>query len=195
MRVVRLRPGLVFKREAASGIRRLFAGPFLPSPLVRRAAIPVVPDVDGLAFQAVHSHDVGDAYRLAIVRDDARGAYNVAAEPVLDPPELGRILGARPVPVSARALRAAVDAAYRLRLQPTEAGWIDLALGVPLMDTRRAREELGWTPQHGADDALRELLDGIRESAGLDTPPLAPKTGGPLRARELAGRLGGKETL
>src|SRR3954452_14943042 len=81
-RVVRLRPGLIFKREAATGIRRLFAGPFLPTPLVRRAAIPIVPDVDGLAFQAVHSHDVGDAYRLAIVHDDARGAYNVAAEPV-----------------------------------------------------------------------------------------------------------------
>ncbi|HWO47836.1 MAG TPA: NAD-dependent epimerase/dehydratase family protein, partial [Solirubrobacterales bacterium] len=27
MRVVRLRPGLIFKREAATGIRRLFAGP------------------------------------------------------------------------------------------------------------------------------------------------------------------------
>ena len=30
MRMVRLRPGLIFKREAASGIRRLFAGPLLP---------------------------------------------------------------------------------------------------------------------------------------------------------------------
>src|SRR4051794_7536705 len=195
IRVVRLRPGLIFKREAASGIRRLFAGPFLPSPLVRRWAIPIVPDVDGLAFQAVHSHDVGDAYRLAIVRDDARGAYNVAAEPVLDPPELARVLGARPVAFSGRALRTAADVAFRLRLQPTEAGWIDLALGVPLMDTRRAREELGWVPEHGADDALRELLDGIRDGAGLDTPPLAAKTSGPLRVRELAGRLGGKETL
>src|SRR5215207_5010604 len=34
VRVVRLRPGLIFKREAATGIRRLFAGPFLPSPLL-----------------------------------------------------------------------------------------------------------------------------------------------------------------
>jgi nucleoside-diphosphate-sugar epimerase len=143
----------------------------------------------------VHSDDVGEAYRLAIVRDDARGAYNVAAEPVLDPPRLGEILGARPVRMSARALRAAVDSAYRLRLQPTEAAWVDLALGVPLMDTRRAHEELGWTPQHGADDALRELLDGIRDGAGLDTPPLATGTSGPLRVRELAGRVGGKETL
>src|ERR687894_2206770 len=31
VRVVRMRPGLVFKREAATGIRRLFAGPLLPA--------------------------------------------------------------------------------------------------------------------------------------------------------------------
>src|SRR5918999_5204155 len=35
VRTVRLRPGLVFKRDAASGIRRLFAGPLLPGRLVR----------------------------------------------------------------------------------------------------------------------------------------------------------------
>jgi nucleoside-diphosphate-sugar epimerase len=32
VRVVRLRPGLIFKSQAASEIRRLFLGPFLPSP-------------------------------------------------------------------------------------------------------------------------------------------------------------------
>src|SRR3954452_10005706 len=80
LRTVRLRPGLIFKAEAASEIRRYFVGPFLPSPLVRPGLIPVVPDVERLRFQAVHSLDVGDAYRLAVVRDDARGAYNVAAE-------------------------------------------------------------------------------------------------------------------
>src|SRR4051812_41265221 len=63
VRVVRLRPGLIFKREAATGVRRLFAGPFLPSWLVRRSLIPVVPSHPRLAFQAVHSLDVGDAYR------------------------------------------------------------------------------------------------------------------------------------
>src|ERR671910_51652 len=95
-RVVRLRPGLIFKREAASGIRRLFAGPLLPSVLVQRRLIPAVPAHPRLAFQAVHSYDVGDAYRLALVRDDARGAVNIAAEPVLDSDELGRLLRARP---------------------------------------------------------------------------------------------------
>src|SRR3954453_1956900 len=74
VRVVRLRPGLIFKRAAATGIRRLFAGPFLPSPLVRRELIGVIPRHPRLVFQAVHSLDIGEAYRLAIVRDDARGA-------------------------------------------------------------------------------------------------------------------------
>ncbi|HEX2125535.1 MAG TPA: NAD-dependent epimerase/dehydratase family protein, partial [Thermoleophilaceae bacterium] len=59
VRAVRLRPALIFKREAASGIRRLFAGPFLPSPLVRRELIPVVPRTPRLSVQAVHSRDAG----------------------------------------------------------------------------------------------------------------------------------------
>ena len=104
MRIVRLRPGLIFKREAATGIRRLFAGPFLPGALLRKELIPVVPDVPRLRFQAVHSLDVGEAYRLAVV-GDARGAFNVAAEPVIDPEVLGELLGARRVPVRGGVLR------------------------------------------------------------------------------------------
>jgi len=190
VRVVRLRPGLIFKRAAATGIRRLFAGPFLPSPLVRRELIPIVPSHPRLVFQAVHSLDVGDAYRLAIVLEDARGAYNVAAEPVLNPSELGRILGARPVPVPATLLRLGADLTWRLRLQPTSPGWVDMALGVPIMDTTRARNELGWTPTRTASDALLELIDGMREGAGEDTPPLSPQTTAPARVREVLTGVG-----
>ena len=192
MRVVRLRPGLIFKREAASGIRRLFAGPLLPSVLVQRRLIPVVPAHPRLAFQAVHSYDVGDAYRLALVRDDARGAFNIAAEPVLDPDELGRVLGARPLRVPARILRAGAALSYRLRLQPSEPGWVDMGLAVPLMDLTRARSELGWSPQRSAGEALLELLEGMRAGAGLDTPPLEPGGAGPLRAREFASGVGAR---
>src|SRR3954451_2585095 len=190
IRVVRLRPGLIFQREAASEIRRLFAGPLLPSPLVRRSLIPIVPRIDRLRFQAVHAHDVGDAYRLAVVTQGARGAFNVAAEPVLDPDELGRVLGARPVRVPASAVRALVSITWKARLQPTPPGWLDMALAVPLMDTARAREELGWTPRPSSADALLELLDGLRERAGYDTPPLDPGAGGPLRAKEFATGVG-----
>jgi nucleoside-diphosphate-sugar epimerase len=191
VRVVRLRPGLIFKRSAGTEIRRLFAGPFLPTALLRPRLIPLVPRVPGLVFQAVHSLDVGEAYRLAAVRD-VRGPFNIAAEPVLDPDELGRLLGARPVPVPARALRAAANATWRLRLQPSPPGWVDMALSVPILDTSRAREELGWTPRRTAGEALLELLDGMREGAGTDTPPLDPGTSGPARVRELLTGVGAR---
>ena len=153
-RVVRLRPGLIFKREAASGIRRLFAGPLLPNFVVQRSLIPVIPAHRRLVFQAVHSYDVGDAYRLAIVHESARGPFNIAAEPVLDPGELARVLGARALPVPRALLRGAAALSYRLRLQPSEPGWVDMGLGVPVMDVSRARSELGWSPKRTASEAL-----------------------------------------
>jgi nucleoside-diphosphate-sugar epimerase len=189
VRTVRLRPGLIFKRGASSEIRRYFAGPFLPSPLLRPSLIPIVPDVPRLRFQAVHSLDVGEAYRLAVVRD-VRGAFNIAADPVLDPRELGRLLGARPVRMPAGLLRGAAQVTWKLRLQPTPAGWVDMALGVPLMSTARARNELGWQPSHTSGEALLELLGGMRDSAGEDTPPLEPDAGGPLRVREMLTGVG-----
>jgi nucleoside-diphosphate-sugar epimerase len=191
LRVVRLRPGLVFGREAASGIRRLFAGPLLPSSLVRRGVLLRVPD-PGVRLQVVHRADVAEAYRLAI-HADVRGAFNVAAEPVLDVPAIAAILGSRPLRVPSAALRGAIALSWRLRLQPTPADWLDLGLSVPLMDTTRARAELGWAPVHTADDSLRELLDGLRERAGVPTPPLDPRIGGPLRLRELLTRVGGRD--
>ena len=191
IRVVRLRPGLIFKREAAAEIRRLFVGPLVPSPLIRRALIPVVPDHPRLVFQAVHSLDVGEAFRQAIVRD-VRGAFNVAADPVLDPPELARALGARLVRVPARALRGAAGATWRMRLQPSEPGWVDMALAVPVMDTTRARQELGWQPRHTSVEALLELIDGLSANAGIETPPLSPAAGGPMRVRELATGIGSR---
>jgi UDP-glucose 4-epimerase len=118
LRVVRLRPGLIFKREAASEIRRLFIGPLLPSPLVQPRWIPVLPLPAGLALQAVHADDVGEAYRLAATSPGARGAYNVAAEPVLDVAELGRVLDAGPLAVPRRPVRALAKATWRARLQP-----------------------------------------------------------------------------
>ncbi|MFL5885434.1 MAG: NAD-dependent epimerase/dehydratase family protein [Thermoleophilaceae bacterium] len=190
-RVVRLRPGLIFKREAATEIRRYFAGAFLPGALMRPRLIPIVPAIERLRFQAVHSLDVGEAYRLAATRD-VRGPFNIAAEPELDPPELGRILGARPVPVPAALMRGLADVTWRLRLQPTPPGWIDMALGVPLMDVTRARQELGWEPRHTSAEALLDLLGGMRDASGVDTPPLSPSTSGPLRAREILTGVGGK---
>lgn len=191
LQVVRMRPALIFKAQAATEIRRLFAGPLLPRAAVDRRLIPVVPDVERLRFQIVHSADVGDAYRLAVL-SDSRGAFNLAAEPPLGPEELAETLQARRLKVPARALRAAAAATFALRLQPSEPGWLDMALAVPLMDSARARTELGWTPQRGAIETLCELLEGMRRGSDDQTPPLARGASGPARVRELITGVGAR---
>jgi nucleoside-diphosphate-sugar epimerase len=191
MRVVRMRPGLIFKREAATEVRRLFAGPLLPGSLLRPGLIPFVPDVPRLRFQAVHSLDVADAYRRALI-SDARGAFNLAADPVIGPRELAEIFHARLLRLPAGLLRAGAAATFALRLQPTEPGWIDMALAVPLMSSSRARAALDWAPRRSGTEALAELIDGMRAGSDLDTPPLARGTSGPARVRELLSGVGSR---
>jgi nucleoside-diphosphate-sugar epimerase len=193
IRVVRLRPGFIFKRESASQQRRLFAGPLLPNWLVRPGVIPLIPDAPGLRFQALHSSDAAEAYRLAILRP-VRGAFNVAADPVLDPVTLGELLRARPIRVPERLLRAGVAAGWYFHLIPASPALLELALSLPIMDVTRAREELGWTPRHSAVDAVRELLDGLQAGSGMDTPPLHPRGGGKLRGGEITSGVGNRDT-
>lgn len=120
------------------------------------------------------------------------GAFNLAAEPVLDAPALGRLFRARPVELDPRLLRALVSLSWKLRLQPTSPGWLDMGLRVPTIDTTRTRSELRWTPKFDCEDAILELLQGMREGAGLATPPLDPAASGPLRRRELRAGVGAR---
>jgi len=172
IRVVRLRPALIFKRETATGIRKLFFGMGVPRIMFSRRLLRIVPDTPGLVFQAVHSHDVGEAFRLAIT-GDSHGAFNLAADPVFDADELAETLNARKVPVPRRFLRGAAAATWRLHLQPSPEGWIDMATKAPIMDSSRARTELGWRPRHTSREALLDLLQGLRDGDSYPTPALS----------------------
>lgn len=194
IRVVRLRPGFIFKETSAAQQRRLFMGPFVPGSLVRPGLIPIIPDLPGLRFQALHSHDAAEAYRLALVRE-VRGAFNVAAEPVVDAAALGRLLGARPVKVPLGPVRAAVAAAWRAHLLPASPMLLDLFLSIPVMDITRAHQELGWEARHTSLDALQTFLDGLRAGTGGATPPLDAHAGGRFRGTELRTGVGSEADL
>lgn len=187
-RVVRLRTAFIFQRSSGSQQRRLFAGPLAPTPLLRRGRIPVVPHPAGLRFQALHALDAAAAYHLALTTT-SRGAFNIAAEPVIDGTVLAGILGGRPVPLPPRLVRAALGLGWRTHLVPADPALFDLAMGLPEMHTTRARAELGWKPSSSATEALSDAITGMAQGDGDLTGPLAPDTLAG-RARELFRGIG-----
>ncbi|WP_280400815.1 NAD-dependent epimerase/dehydratase family protein [Nocardia carnea] len=193
-RVVRMRPAFLFQDASAAEQRRLFAGPFVPNRLIRPGLLPVLPYPRGLRFQTLHTADVGRAYAAAVVRD-VRGAFNLAAEPLLDRAEVERTLGLRTVAIPQGAVRSALAAAWHLRLVPANPGLFDALMCLPVMSTERARAELDWTPQTAATDTLRQFLDAFRRGAGGPTPPLAAEAGGAARHREISSGVGRRDPV
>ncbi|WP_234537845.1 SDR family oxidoreductase [Streptomyces shenzhenensis] len=177
VRVVRMRPAFLFKRESASEQRRIFGGRLLPGPLARPELLHFLPDVPGLRVQALHTDDAAEAFRLALATE-VRGAFNLAADPPLDADVLGELFGARPVRLPRTAARSAIAAAWGLHLLPASPHLFDAVLRLPLMDCARAHEELGWRPSLTSTEVLQEFLAGMREGAGAPTEPMRGRKAG-----------------
>jgi nucleoside-diphosphate-sugar epimerase len=174
--VARLRPALTFSAGAGSEVGRYFLGRILSRLVPPKPWFPLLALPEELVFQAVHASDVADAY-WRVLEHRAEGAFNIAAEPVIDPNALAWTFNARrllpfPLPV----LRAVVEVSWRLRLQATDGGWVDMAANAPIMDTGRARRLLGWSPKHSSLESLAEMLDGLGTGKGRKaSPPLKPR--------------------
>jgi nucleoside-diphosphate-sugar epimerase len=187
VRVLRMRPAFMFRRGAATEQRRIFAGPFVPRALATN--LPVLPYPRGLEFQALHTDDAVDAFARALT-SGARGAFNLAAEPVLDGARLAEILDARLVQVPPWMVHSALATAWHLRVAPADPALFDLVCHLPLVDSTRVHDELGWTPAHRATEAFAEFVEGLRHGTGDATVPLATDGVVP-RVEEVAAGVGG----
>jgi UDP-glucose 4-epimerase len=106
VRVVRFRPALIFKRHAASGVRKLFLGRLIPRSAMRPGLIPRFPVAPALTFQAVHTDDVAAAFNAAL-HSETQGPFNLHSEPMLSMSDVAEILDAKPVRVGASVIRGA----------------------------------------------------------------------------------------
>jgi len=172
IRVARMRPAFMFKAPSSPEQLRIFGGSWLPTRLLGRVGVPLVPALPGLVFQALHTDDAARAFADAAL-GDARGAFNLAAEPIVDASVLGEVFGGRPVPFPARLARDLAAAAWHAHVIPAPPQLLDYLLQMPLMSYDRAERELGWRPQRTAVEALTALREGLAHPHEVDTPPLA----------------------
>ncbi|MGZ5417985.1 MAG: NAD-dependent epimerase/dehydratase family protein [Nocardioides sp.] len=154
-----LRPPIVLGPQAVGAKAQL------PAPLARlgrrvlgedgKLPVPLPVLVPDLPIQFIHQDDVGRALLQCVVAAGPPGAYNIAADDVLSALDVARVLGVLPVPLPAGPTHAAARVLARLPWLPSAAEWIEAASHPAVMDTSRAKTELGWAPRFTAIEALR----------------------------------------
>lgn len=169
------RPCIVAGPRATMLIEKVVEGARLgdPLPVLRRGLGrlplpgPVLPDV-GAPIQLVHHDDVARALAAAIAGKGEPGAYNLAGEGELSIGDVARALGWRTIPVPDAAVGLGASLAKRLSFLSPQLEWA-AALRVPvLMDTSKARTELGWSPRFDAEETLVQTAVSAREAGLLD---------------------------
>ena len=125
-----------------------------------QSVLPLLPD-PGLGVQLVHHDDVADAVALAAIGAGEPGAYNLGGDGTVSLAEVAKATGTRSVRVPHAAARAASAVLAKLPLVPAAAEWIHTSRAPMIMDTTRAKQQLGWTPRYTSAATLQELAASL----------------------------------
>lgn len=145
-----------------------------PTPRLRRHLLeripllrPILPDA-GVPLQLVHHDDVAAALAAAVEGRGEPGAYNLAGDGEIVIADIARALGWRSIRVPRPALGVGTTVAGRLSFINPQLEWAT-ALATPvIMDTTKAREQLGWEPRFDASETLMQTAVSARETGLLD---------------------------
>ena len=106
--------------------------------------------------------DVVAAFAAAIHSPAAAGTFNVGAPGTVRASEVAGILGVRGVRLPYRTRRRAAALLDRLRIPSLHPGFVDMARYPIVVDSGRARDELGWRPERDSAAALRRFGETLR---------------------------------
>lgn len=127
--------GAVMRGLARTGLR-----PALPPPPV--------------PLQFVHEDDVAQAIERAVLGEGPPGTYNLAGEGAVAGQEALALLGLRVLPLPRTVVAGALRAFAAAPPVLPALSWPALLTEPILLDTRRARDELGWSPEYDSRAAL-----------------------------------------
>ena len=162
-----LRPPVVLGPHAV-GAKDLLPGPLAPLGRVLsgqigrigRVPVPLPVLVPVLPLQFVHEADLGQALLLCVVAAGPPGAYNIAADGILSTADVAREFGLIPLPLPASPARFTARVIAALPFLPPALQWMEAASHPAIMDTSKARRDLGWVPRCTALEALRSTIGG-----------------------------------
>ena len=145
-----------------------------PAPRLRRHVIeripllrPILPDA-GVPLQLVHHDDVAAALAAAVEGKGDPGAYNLAGDGEIQIADIASALGWRSVRVPRPALGAGTAVAGRLSFINPHLEWASALTTPVIMDSTKAREQLGWDPRFDAGETLIQTAISARETGLLD---------------------------
>ncbi|HTX46604.1 MAG TPA: NAD-dependent epimerase/dehydratase family protein, partial [Solirubrobacteraceae bacterium] len=161
-----LRPPIVLGPHAL-GAKEMLPGPVARAggtalDLLARLPLPMPVLAPGIELQFIHEDDVGQALLKCVLGDGPPGAYNIAGDGVLTGADIARELGFAPVPIPGRIVQSASRAVSSLPwpgVVPPAAEWIEALSHPSIMDTAKAKLELGWEPRYTGLEALRATLN------------------------------------
>ena len=159
-----LRPPVVLGPHAV-GAKSVLPGPLAMvgnqlAARVLKLRLPLPALVPDVPVQFVHEDDVGQALLLCALGAGPPGAYNIAADGVMTGADIARELGLVAISIPAGLVQGAARAALHLPL-PRQAEWLEAATQPAIMDTTKAKRELGWHPRYTSAEALRDTLQHL----------------------------------
>jgi nucleoside-diphosphate-sugar epimerase len=163
-----LRPSIVLGPHTVGG-KNLLPGQLTPiarqlARQVGRLPVPVL--VPALQVQFVDEEDVGRALLQCVVAAGPPGPYNIAADGIVSAADIARELGMHPVAFPAGPVQATARVIAGLPFLPPAAAWVEAASHPAIMDTTRAKQELGWVPRYTALETLRDTLQRALGAGG-----------------------------
>jgi UDP-glucose 4-epimerase len=126
---------------------------------------PLFPD-PGVKLQLVHHDDVAAAIVAAVLGRGGPGAYNVAGDGEITLSDVARAVGGRGVRVPHAAAVAASDLVKHVPGVPWLAEWVHVGRASVVMDTGKAKRELGWRPAYTSTETLAAMAAALPDRSG-----------------------------
>lgn len=133
-------------------------GPTVRTNITDYLSLPVVPTALGFdpRLQLLHEEDATEALYLSVLSDES-GIFNVAADGVVFLSQAIRKLGRIPAPLLLPAAQGAAEILRRFGLVDFPTDQLKLILFGRVVDTRRAKQQLGYEPRYTTSDTIEDL--------------------------------------